>query len=169
MPFSTPGQWTISTVNGPEVAGYLPYWAEDDPSEAHVPLDQLPLRLVQVEHRTFFEGQTVNLAMPLPGSDAEEEVIFGGSIDCTPYAADPRSRLPVVNVQVCPHCWITGLDPDGLADIAAKLRTQAEHLLDVVRSALIAAREDWDARHPIRDEIPQTGEGPAPRRPSAPA
>jgi hypothetical protein len=36
VPFSTPGRWTISTLNGLEVSGYLPDWAEDDPSEAHV-------------------------------------------------------------------------------------------------------------------------------------
>ena len=111
-PFSTPGRWTIRTVDGSETTGYLPDWAEDDPSEVHVPLDLLPLRLAQVEHRTFFDGQVVDLAMPSPGSIAEEEVVFGGSIDCTPYAADPQLRLPVVNIQVGPQCWITGLDPD---------------------------------------------------------
>lgn len=168
-PFSTPGRWTIRTVDGSETTGHLPDWAEDDPSEVHVPLDLLPLRLAQVEHRTFFDGQVVDLAMPSPGSIAEEEVVFGGSIDCTPYAADPQLRLPVVNIQVGPQCWITGLDPDGIADIAAKLRAQAEHLVDAVRPALIAAREDWDARHSIRDQIPWTGGGPATLWPSVPA
>lgn len=151
VPFSTPGRWTISTLNGLEVSGYLPDWAEDDPSEAHVLPSQLPLRLAQVEHRTFFEGQTVNLAKTPQGNIAEEEVVFGGSIDCTPFAADPLSRLPVANIQVCPTCWIVGLDPDGIADIAAKLRAQADHLEHEVRPALTAAREDWEARHPGRE------------------
>ncbi|MFJ5608118.1 DUF6907 domain-containing protein [Streptomyces sp. NPDC093221] len=155
-PFGVPGRWTITTPNGPEVSGYLPDWAEDDPSESGVPFDLLPLRLTHIEHRTFFEGQTVSLVETWPGNAAEEEVVLGGSIDCAPYASDPRFRLPVVNIQVCPEHWIAGLDPDGVAEIAARLLDQAELLIREVRPALIAARKDWEAHHPVRDQDART-------------
>ena len=32
-PWSTPGRWTITTESGSTMSGYLPAWAEDDPSE----------------------------------------------------------------------------------------------------------------------------------------
>ncbi|MBD0738281.1 DUF6907 domain-containing protein [Streptomyces sp. CBMA29] len=167
-PFSVPGRWTITTPNGPEVSGYLPDWAEDDPSESGVPLDQLPIRLTHIEHRTFFEGQPVSLVETWPGNTAEEEVLLGGSIDCAPYASDPRFRLPVVNIQVCPEHWIAGLDPDGVAEVAACLLAQAELLMHEVRPALIAARKDWEAHRPPRDQGSRTDGNPLfPEPPSA--
>ena len=53
--------------------------------------------------------------------------------------------MPVVNIQVCLGRRILGLDPQELADIAVKLRAQADRLQDEVLPALIAAREDWAA------------------------
>jgi hypothetical protein len=44
--------------------------------------------------------------------------------------------------------WILGLDPNGLADIATKLRAHADLLDHKVRPALVAARKDWAARPP---------------------
>lgn len=80
--------------------------------------------------------------------DAEEDAVFAGSIDCNPHDTDIRLRVPVVNIQVSPTYWILGLNPQELADIASKLRAQADVLHDEVLPALIAAREDWSAHHP---------------------
>ena len=147
-PWSTPGKWTIAAEGGSVTSGYLPAWAEDDPSEVDVPLDLLPSRLADINHRSFFEGAM----MPLTTSDArdgaEEDALFEGSIDCNPYDADARLRVPVVNLQVCLGRWILGLDPQGLAEVASKLRAQADRLHDEVLPALIAARDDWATRHP---------------------
>jgi hypothetical protein len=129
-------------------SGYLPAWAEDDPSEVGVPLEILPLRLSDIGHRTFFEGQLMNLVSPRRKGEAEEEAVFEGSIDCTPYAEDDSVRVPVVNIQVSPEYWILGLDPDGVARIAAQLRAQADLLHNQVRPALTAARKDWPLHPP---------------------
>lgn len=130
------------------MSGYLPDWAEDDPSEAGVPLDQLSLRLGGINHRNFFEGPMVPLTTTNSRDDAEEDAVFAGSIDCNPYDTEIRLRVPVVNIQVSSGHWILGLNPQELADIASKLRAQADVLHDEVLPALIAAREDWSAHHP---------------------
>ncbi|MFJ1581912.1 DUF6907 domain-containing protein [Streptomyces sp. NPDC088197] len=150
MPWSTPGSWTITTTSGFATSGYLPDWAEDDPSEAGVPLDQLPLRLGGINHRNFFEGPLMHLTATDSRDDAEKDVIFAGSIDCNPFDTDTRLRVPVANIQVSPHHWILSLDPGELADVASKLRAQADLLHNEVLPALIAAREDWSAHHPER-------------------
>jgi hypothetical protein len=127
-------------------------WAEDDPSEAGVPADLLPERLAGIDHRTFFEGPMVLLTAPgRPGGrrgEPEEDAVFEGSIDCSPYDPDPRLRVPVVNIQVSVGHWILALDPEELADLAAKLRAHADRLDHEVRPALIAARADWTTHHP---------------------
>jgi len=147
-PWSTPGSWTITTECGSVMSGYLPEWAEDDPTEIDVPLDLLPARLTGINHRNFFEGAMMPLTATESRDDAEEDAVFEGSIDCNPYDEDPQLRVPVVNIQVCLGRWILGLDPQELADIAVKLRAQADRLHDDVLPALIAAREDWATRHP---------------------
>jgi hypothetical protein len=147
-PWSTPGKWTITTEGGFAASGYLPEWAEDDPSEAAVPLDLLPTRLAAINHRNFFEGPMMPLATTDNRDDAEEDAVFEGSIDCNPYDPDTRRRLPVVNIQVCLGHHILGLDPQELAEIALKLRAQADRLHDEVLPALIAARQDWTTRQP---------------------
>ncbi|MFF7156960.1 DUF6907 domain-containing protein [Streptomyces sp. NPDC008139] len=149
-PWSTPGAWTITTVNGFTTSGYLPAWAEDDPSEIDVPMDALALRLTEIGHRALYEGQIVGMATWPSTSQVEEEAVFEAAIDCNPYDPDPAQREPVVNIHIVPGRWIPGLDPDGVADVATKLRAQADLLTDVVRPALIAAREDWSAHHPGR-------------------
>jgi len=147
-PWSTPGSWTITTTAVLAVSGYLPEWAEDDPTEVGVPLDLLPVRLAGINHRTFFEGAMMPLTTTDAKDDAEEDAVFEGSIDCNPYDADPRLRVPVVNIQVCLGRRLLGLDPQELAVIALKLRAQADRLHDEVLPALVAAREDWATRQP---------------------
>lgn len=149
MPWSTPGAWTITTVDGSVTTGYLPAWAEDDPSEVGVLPAMLPVCLAGIGHRTFFDGQMMNIvARDSMGGEAEEEAVFAGSIDCVPYAVDTEARLPVVNIEICPGYWILGLDPAAVARIAAQLRAQADLLTGQVRPALTAARDDWSLHHP---------------------
>ncbi|MBD0737812.1 DUF6907 domain-containing protein [Streptomyces sp. CBMA29] len=149
-PWSTPGIWTITTVNGFAASGYLPDWAEDDPSEVDVPMDALSMRLTEIGHRVLYDGQMVNIATMPSAQEVEEEAVFEAAIDCNPYSPDPVQREPVVNIHVVPGRWIPGLDPAGVAAVAAKLHAQADLLTAVVRPALIAAREDWAAHHPGR-------------------
>jgi hypothetical protein len=147
-PWNTPGKSTITTDSGSTTSGYLPAWAEDDPTEADVPLDQLPERLAGINHRNFFEGPMVPLTAPDVWEGVEEDAVFEGRIDCNPYDPDPGLRVPVVNLQVCVGRWILGLDPLGVAEVAAKLRAHADFLDAKVRPALNAAREDWAAHQP---------------------
>jgi anti-sigma regulatory factor (Ser/Thr protein kinase) len=63
-PWNTPGKWTITTDSGSATSGYLPAWAEDDPTEANVPLDQLPELLAGINHRNFFEGPMLPITAP---------------------------------------------------------------------------------------------------------
>lgn len=147
-PWSTPGTWTITTDTGAALSGYLPEWAEDDPSENGIPLDLLPARLAGINHRTFFEGQIMAVTTPGPrGGDTDEDAVFEGSIDCNPYDPDPARRRPHATLQVCTDHSIPGLGPDDLARIAAQLRTQADHIDHDIRPALTAARADWATRH----------------------
>lgn len=148
-PWSTPGVWTLTTTAGFVASGYLPQWAEDDPSEAGVPQEELGTRLAGISHRGCFDGVIMMLSRESRGPEPEEDAVFEGSIDCTPYADEPEPRVPVVNVQVCPGTWILGLDPKGLADVVGKLRSQADLLDRDVLPRLVAAREDWVAHQPV--------------------
>ncbi|MYS22580.1 hypothetical protein GA0115240_142317 [Streptomyces sp. DvalAA-14] len=146
-----PGRsWTIATTAGYAATGYLPAWAVADPSETGISLDLLPIRLADVNHCTVFEGQTMRVRSPgcgcVPGRLGETEVLRG-SIDCNPYAEDPEPSDPVVNIATIEDFWINGLDSDGLAEIAAKLRAKADRLDREIRPRLLAARADWTAHH----------------------
>ncbi|MFJ4407259.1 DUF6907 domain-containing protein [Streptomyces sp. NPDC088910] len=64
-------------------------------------------------------------------------------MECRPFAEEPEARAPVVNLAIVEDFWIDGLDPAGLAQIAAKLRAQADRLDHEIRPRLVAARADW--------------------------
>jgi hypothetical protein len=142
--------WRIVTATGASSEGYLPSWADDDPSETGVPADQLSNRLSDVSHRELFDGQSLRLASPQTPESPGDFKLFWGSIDCNPYDEDPESRIPIVNLAIIEDFWITGLDPDGTADVAAKLRAQADRLDNEVIPRLVAARDDWEAHHRLR-------------------
>ncbi|WP_051951122.1 ATP-binding protein [Actinacidiphila yeochonensis] len=146
-PWSTPGTWTITTTDHTISEGYLPDWAEDDPTEVNVPLAELPQRLALVNHRTFFEGPTMPVTAPDLWDGPKDEPVFEGSIDCNPHDPDPRKRDPLVNLQLAEGRWVLGLDPQQLAEVAIKLREHADLLDKKIRPALVAARDDWAARH----------------------
>jgi hypothetical protein len=137
--------WTITTTTGYTAAGYLPPWAEDDPSATDVPPQHFATELADITHHQPFPGQRMTVA--LTDALGTETVILSGSIDCAPYSEDPAARLPVVNLQLVDDYWLHNLDPDQLVTIATQLRTQADHLDHEVCPALIAAREDWTTHH----------------------
>jgi hypothetical protein len=138
--------WTITTTTGYTAAGYLPTWAEDDPSRTGVPPQHLATELADINHHQPFPGQLIAVTLT-DDQPAPETVILSGSIDCAPYSEDPSSRQPVANLQLIDDYWLTNLGPDQLATIATKLRDQADHLDHHVRPALIAARTDWTTHH----------------------
>ncbi|MFI0937439.1 ATP-binding protein [Streptomyces sp. NPDC021020] len=146
-PWSTPGTWTITTTDGTVNEGYLPEWAEDDPTEVDVPPDELAQRLALVNHRTFFEGPLMPVIAPGLWDGPQDEPVLEGSIDCNPHDPDPRHRVPAVNLQLAEGRWILGLDPHQLTEIAAKLREHADLFDQKICPALVAARDDWAARH----------------------
>ncbi|WUH19538.1 hypothetical protein OG370_19060 [Streptomyces sp. NBC_00448] len=76
------------------------------------------------------------------GQPCDVEILHG-SIDCVPFAEQPASCVPVVNLRLTDDCWITDLTPDALAALAAQLRAQAYRLDREIRPALITARSDW--------------------------
>ncbi|WUH92325.1 hypothetical protein OG900_20920 [Streptomyces sp. NBC_00433] len=135
--------WTIATTAGREVTGHLPAWADSDPTATNVPLDQLPVALADISHRSYFDGQLVRVHNA--ASSATDERLLWGVLVCAPYAEDPHPRVPVVNVAIVDDYWITHLDPDGLTKLAAKLRAQADRLDQEIRPQLVAARENWAA------------------------
>lgn len=141
-------QWSITTTAGYTATGYLPAWSEDDPSTTGVPLEHLPAELADVSHRAHFDGQAFRVHDPdtgaPPGASTEERALWGVLV-CNPYAEGPEPSVPVVNIAILGDFWINHLDPDGLADVAAKLRAQADRLDQEIRPRLIAARTDWAA------------------------
>ncbi|MFJ5613017.1 DUF6907 domain-containing protein [Streptomyces sp. NPDC093221] len=151
------GTWTIGTTMGFVVEGYLPEWAEEDPSREGVPPELLPARLADVGHWVQFEGQPMRVHNPAAdGEMVGNGQVFSGGIDCHPFAEYPESRVPVVNLAVVGDIWINGLDPNGLTEIAAQLRAQADRLDREVRPRLVAARADWAEQHGVR-MIPASG------------
>jgi hypothetical protein len=145
-PLRRASTWSVTTTTGFTVSGHLPAWADEDPSESGVPLGRLSIVLEDVGHRSSFEGQLLPARSPACEGDAAGHILWG-SIDCNPYVEDPAPRVPVANVALVADYWINDLDPAGVADLAAKLRAQADRLDDEVRPALVAARADWAAHH----------------------
>ncbi|WP_411158295.1 DUF6907 domain-containing protein [Streptomyces sp. CBMA29] len=141
-----PGRtWTIASTDGYTATGYLPAWADDDPSASGVSLARLVVLLGDMCHQAHFSGQWMRVVRAREAG--EESAVFSGTIDCTPYAEDPAGRLPVANVWIVDDYWVNGLDPTGLAEFAARLRVQADYLDGEVRPLLAAARSEWTARH----------------------
>lgn len=137
--------WTISTTTGHIISGYLPPWSHGDPTATDVAVERLGVALADINHFTPISGQY----MPVTTGDVSgtATVVLSGTMECNPYAEDPEPRVPVVSLQLVDDYWLHNLDPTQLADIAAKLRAQADHLDHEVRPALIAAREDWTTHH----------------------
>lgn len=140
-------EWTITTVNEAVVRGYLPAWAENDPSQEGIRADRLQLNLADLCHYRYYPGQPLSVLAPGQATDSGgvelvEQEAFIASVNCNPHSDEPGVRIPHVNVQVFDGFCIEGLDPAGVAGLADKLRAQAA-VLDRVAADLTAARADW--------------------------
>lgn len=139
--------WTIATTPGYTASGHLPAWAHGDPTATSVPLDQLSVELADISHRAVFDGQL--LRVHNPSSTAADERVLWGVIVGSPYAEAPDPRVTVVNLALVGDYWITHLDPDGLAELAAKLSSQADLPDHEISPQLVAVRADWTAHHSV--------------------
>ena len=146
---TSPGRaWSISTTGGFTLTGYLPPWADEDPSDTDVPLERLSIKLIDLAHWWPFDGQRMRIHHPAHADEQageSEESLFDGHITCYPYSEDPQERTPYANVRVVDDFWLNNLTPEGLAQLATQLRTQADHLEKDVTPILEAARNDWAA------------------------
>jgi hypothetical protein len=140
------GTWTITTTNGTSATGYLPGWADDDPSQTGVSVDRLHILLQDIVHETNFSGQVMRLA-PREQGPGEDTEVFVSSLVCTLETEGQEPPIPVVNIHLIEDFWIIGLGPNGIAEIAAALRAQADRLDHEVRPRLIAYRDDWTTHH----------------------
>lgn len=144
--------WTVTATSGLSVTGYLPPWAEDDPSRTGVPVARMGKVLADIRHTAVFPGQSMRIARD--GGPGTDTVTLGGSIDHHPYTDNTEipalsAGVPIANLQIVDDYWVHDLDPWALGMIAAKLRAQADHLDRQVRPALTAARAGWAASHRI--------------------
>jgi hypothetical protein len=94
-PASLGRTWSISTTGGFTLTGYLPPWADEDPSDTGVPLERLSVTLIDLAHRRPFAGQRMRVHHPARAGDdgqagESEESLFDGHITCYPYSEDPR-------------------------------------------------------------------------------
>ncbi|MFC4035061.1 DUF6907 domain-containing protein [Streptomyces polygonati] len=145
--------WSISTTGGLTLTGYLPPWADEDPSDTNVPLEKLSLTLIDLTHWQPFEGQTMHVHHPAhadgDGKAGEgEDTLFNGNITCHPYSEHPRGRTPFANIHIVNDFWMNNLTPGDLTHLAAQLRAQADRLDNEIRPALVTARADWETHHP---------------------
>ncbi|WP_202234303.1 DUF6907 domain-containing protein [Actinacidiphila reveromycinica] len=139
--------WSITTESGATVRGHLPAWAEDDPSKTDLPDNNLQFRLADVTHYQAFPGQPMVINTPFGiegGREIYEENVLRATITCTPHSPAPAHRVPTATIVVVEDCVMEDLDPQGVADVAAKLRVQAKRL-DQVAQQLADARADWAA------------------------
>jgi hypothetical protein len=138
-------RWEISTTNGTVVSGPLGTWLQEDPSERGVAPEKLGLRLADLNQWTEFSGMARGVHSTCFGDSTEqvEVELLRVSLDCRPFDEDPAQRVPLVNVEVAPECWVTNLDPEGLAEFVAGMRAQLDVLEQTVGPALAQAREEW--------------------------
>lgn len=141
--------WTIATTSGYTASGYLPAWAEEDPSRTGVRPERLDIELSGLTHEAAFGGQFMRVC-PAAVDPGQDSVVFAGSIQCGPHVGDDlRPRDPVVNIQLVDDLWLIDLDPAGVAEVAAHFHDFAELLLTKVVPELSAARADWAPHHPV--------------------
>jgi hypothetical protein len=144
-------RWSIVTSEGLITTGYQPSWSAQDPTEQGVPLDDLASRLRDILHWTAIPGELrPRRRAARPDAAAEDEMgdwVFASTIECRPYDEDPARRVPTVSFHLTEQCWLEGLTPQDVADLAAQLRRQADRLQHDVGPALDAARADWAAHH----------------------
>lgn len=136
--------WSIVTTTGERVSGFLPAWAEDDPSRTGVDPGRLHIALSDVTHETFFGGQFVPVCQGAQ-EEGEDSAVLSAVMRCRPFATDDRTSVtaPLVSIQLVDDFWIRDLDPPGVIEAAGQFRGFADLLLTTVAPALTAARTDW--------------------------
>lgn len=143
-----PGRtWTIASLEGDVARGYLPGWAEEDPSRIGIAPERMRHAVHDVIHREPFDGQLLRLAEGGYGP-GEQTWVLSGNIECIPEPGEDEQPVPVVNVHLIEDFWLTGLGPREVAVLAAQLRAQADRLEQEVRPRLVAYRADWAAHQP---------------------
>jgi hypothetical protein len=141
----------VSTTGGEVVRGYLPGWAEDDPSRAGVHPDRLHFARAGIVHQANRGGLVVPVT---PGAGpARDAGVLVVTIDCIPFAEDDDPDLPVVNVQIVDDWWIRNLDPAGVTDLGRRLCALGDRLTGTVAPELASARADWAQRHHGDDPV----------------
>jgi hypothetical protein len=144
-PAASTRTWVVTTSSGEAVSGYLPGWAEHDPSTMDVAMGRLPAVLADITHHADLGG----LIMPVARAQepAQNAPVLAVSIQCKPFPEDGDPHIPVVNVQVTDDFWISDLDPAAVTDLGQRLRTLGERLVTTVAPTLATARTDWTHRH----------------------
>src|SRR5882757_145781 len=140
--------WAITTTNGFTASGYLPAWAEEDPSKTGVAPQRLHIELSDVTHETSFGGQFIRICSDgeNPGQDSP---VLLAHMQCSPHADDdPEPRVPVVSIQILDDTWIMNLGESGVVEVAEKFHDFADLLINKVAPELAAARADWAEHHP---------------------
>ncbi|UWE07496.1 DUF6907 domain-containing protein [Actinacidiphila bryophytorum] len=133
--------WVIGTAGGPTVRGYLPGWADVDPSRTGVPPEALHIALSDITHQAAFGGQLLHVVR---GAElAEESVGLVAYVECRPVADDSGPCGPVVSVQIVDDWWIRDLDPAAVSETAARFRAFADLLDGEVAPALADAIAEW--------------------------
>ncbi|WP_405592899.1 DUF6907 domain-containing protein [Streptomyces sp. NBC_01190] len=162
--FAGPGsRWLISTGSGREIRGYLPPWAERDPSADRVPDEVLAVRLEDVNHFYVTDG-AMALGVRFYGGGSgdgdggspvvRDAVILWGSIDCDPYAGDPAVRVPVFNLHLTDESCMPGMSPEDLTAFAEVLRAHADYLRFDVAPKLRCPRGLGRPRRACRAYLP---------------
>jgi hypothetical protein len=138
-------EWVVSTTSGEAMRGYLPAWAQDDPSRTVEP-GRLHTALADITH----QADAVGLILPVAhGQDpAEQAAVLAVTIACRPFGEADQPRAPVASVQIVEDYWLTGLTPDALAQFGQRLRELGDVLATKVAPALNTARADWARHHP---------------------
>lgn len=139
-------EWTITTEFGVTVHGYHPTWDQTDPSAHNIPADRLEMYVSDVDHVQHWKGQVVTANLHAhEGRYTGECPILCPQMNLRPFDPNPAERVPNVSIELAEGSdeWIEHLDPQGVADVASRLRAQADRLENEVLPALIAAREDW--------------------------
>lgn len=140
--------WRITTTNGTTAYGYLPAWADDDPSETDLDPRALSLTLTDIVHHFPFTG----LATPLvtqsdDDPDADDGIAsYFCEIECHPHPdhARPDDPLtPVLLVQITQNHTTTCHEPAELAALIARLRAHTDFLAHDVLPAFRTIHEDW--------------------------
>ena len=147
-PAAAARRWAVTTGSGEAFTGYLPGWADEDPSATGVPAECLPVVLADITHHADMGG----LVVPVSRAQerAQDAPVLAVHMECRPFLEDNDGDvcIPVVSVQVTDDFWIRDLDPAAVIGLGQRLRALGDRLVTPVAPALAAARTDWTRQQP---------------------